>query len=180
MAIDGLCECGCGQATTIAPQTNSKRGWVRGQPVRFIHNHQTKGKWGPAVHAEGYVQRMVPGHPRATKKGYVPEQVLVVEKILGKFLPLTAIVHHDNGVRDDNRPENLVVCQDLSHHRLIHARQTAYEACGHANWRKCKICHQYDDPTNMTILNSRGAYHKKCNTEHYREYREKRRNLNAG
>lgn len=34
-----LCECGCGQPTSIAPQTVKKRGWVKGQPLRFVRTH---------------------------------------------------------------------------------------------------------------------------------------------
>lgn len=34
-----LCECGCGQPTPIAPQTVKKRGWVKGQPLRFVYSH---------------------------------------------------------------------------------------------------------------------------------------------
>lgn len=35
----GLCECGCGQPAPIAPFSNKKRGWVKGQPLRFVHGH---------------------------------------------------------------------------------------------------------------------------------------------
>jgi hypothetical protein len=35
----GLCQCGCGQPTAPAPQTHHKRGWIKGQPVRFIKGH---------------------------------------------------------------------------------------------------------------------------------------------
>lgn len=35
-----LCECGCGQPTRIADSTNASRGWIKGQPIRFIHHHQ--------------------------------------------------------------------------------------------------------------------------------------------
>ena len=34
-----LCECGCGQATPPARQTDSKKGWILGQPIRFIQFH---------------------------------------------------------------------------------------------------------------------------------------------
>lgn len=37
-----LCECGCGQETKLASKTSSKRGWVKGQPLRFINGHNTK------------------------------------------------------------------------------------------------------------------------------------------
>ena len=48
-----------------------------------------------------------PDHPRAGKGQYVFEHILVMERILGRYLLPTESVHHRNGVRDDNRPENL-------------------------------------------------------------------------
>jgi hypothetical protein len=36
---NGICECGCGQLTTIATKTYSRLGQVKGQPLRFVHNH---------------------------------------------------------------------------------------------------------------------------------------------
>lgn len=36
----GYCQCGCGQKTPLAKQTNKKRGWVKGEPLRFIFGHQ--------------------------------------------------------------------------------------------------------------------------------------------
>jgi hypothetical protein len=38
-----LCECGCGDYTNIAFKTNSKRGWIKGQPLRFINGHNARG-----------------------------------------------------------------------------------------------------------------------------------------
>jgi hypothetical protein len=48
-----------------------------------------------------------PAHPRADKGRYVFEHVLVMEDILGRYLLPGENIHHLNGVRDDNRPENL-------------------------------------------------------------------------
>lgn len=35
----GYCQCGCGQRTRIAPQTRTDRGWIKGEPLRFVRNH---------------------------------------------------------------------------------------------------------------------------------------------
>jgi hypothetical protein len=49
-----------------------------------------------------------PDHPRAVgKTKYVFEHIIVMEEILGRHLFPDENVHHINGVRDDNRPENL-------------------------------------------------------------------------
>lgn len=35
----GLCQCGCGEQTTIAPMTEARRGYVKGQPYRYKSGH---------------------------------------------------------------------------------------------------------------------------------------------
>ena len=48
-----------------------------------------------------------PGHPRARGTNYVFEHILMMEERLGRFLLPDENVHHKNGVKDDNRLENL-------------------------------------------------------------------------
>ncbi len=67
------------------------------------------GNWkgGRTRHKAGYVMVRVPDHPRARASPYVFEHILVAEDLLGRFLEPGESIHHRNGVRDDNRPENL-------------------------------------------------------------------------
>lgn len=41
----GYCHCGCGQKTKIARQSMTDRGHVNGEPLRFIHGHNTKSRF---------------------------------------------------------------------------------------------------------------------------------------
>ncbi len=41
-----LCECGCGKATKIAARNRYHLGQVKGQPIRFINGHATRGRLG--------------------------------------------------------------------------------------------------------------------------------------
>jgi HNH endonuclease len=69
---------------------------------------EANGNWkgGRTRHKAGYVMVRAPDHPRASL-GYVFEHILVAEELIGRFLMEGESVHHMNGVRDDNRPENL-------------------------------------------------------------------------
>ena len=100
-----------------------------GAPRRSALSARTKGKrsgnWrgGRLVDVRGYVLIFCPTHPHAQHKGYVQEHRLVMEAHLGRTLLPTEIVHHINGIKDDNRIENLMLFADSASHTRHHRAQ---------------------------------------------------------
>jgi hypothetical protein len=56
---------------------------------------------------EGYKQLLLKNHPNSSKSGYVMEHIVIISKHIGRPLRKGETVHHKNGIRDDNRIENL-------------------------------------------------------------------------
>lgn len=70
-------------------------------------NYKPRGK--KVQTEEGYILVYCPEHPNANKNNgkYIYEHRLVMSNMLGRPLRPDEVVHHKNGVRSDNRPENL-------------------------------------------------------------------------
>ena len=54
-----LCECGCGQHTYLAKQTSAEKGWVKGEPKRFVHGHNRRRYREPPAETRCHRCRMV-------------------------------------------------------------------------------------------------------------------------
>ena len=92
--------CACGRSKQLKSATCSA---CRSESRELNSNW----KGGRSREKSGYVIVRVPDHPRAGKHPYVFEHILVAEDMLGRYLVKGETVHHRNGVRNDNRPENL-------------------------------------------------------------------------
>lgn len=94
---------GCGE-----PCSPGRKGWC----THHYYNHRYRGH--PEAERElkgtvsnGYVAIWQPKHPNAMRNGYVLEHRAVMSDMLGRALTLGENVHHINGNRRDNRPDNL-------------------------------------------------------------------------
>jgi hypothetical protein len=92
-----------------------------GVRLRGERNSQWKG--GRRQLLSGYILIYFPAHPYCDQDGYVLEHRLVMENKLGRYLKPNEIVHHINGILDDNRIENLELFDNHSEHISIHAKR---------------------------------------------------------
>lgn len=70
-------------------------------------------------HHLGYVYCIAKGHPKADKSHQVLEHIIIMEMHIERFTTRDEHVHHLNGIRDDNRIENLQLLTASEHGRMI-------------------------------------------------------------
>jgi hypothetical protein len=84
--------------THTARHRSNYRGWVR--------------------NPKGYILERAPKHPMASREGYLMQHRRIAAETLGRMLLPTEVVDHINGVKWDNRPENLRVMDKRAHDSL--------------------------------------------------------------
>ena len=73
---------------------------------------------------QGYIQLYIPEHPMASRSGYILEHRFVISQKIARILKSNEIVHHINGVKDDNRVENLTLTAKVSHNNFHTGKMT--------------------------------------------------------
>lgn len=66
-----------------------------------------KAPKGSGQYCNGYKVHVIPKHPNALSNGRVLEHVMIMAEHLGRPMRKGENIHHKNGIRDDNRIENL-------------------------------------------------------------------------
>ena len=86
------------------------------------HNGTKSPCWrgGRRKTSEGYIYIRMASHPHKDTHGEIAEHRLVMEKHLGRYLMPDELVHHINGIKDDNRIENLELTTRSEHASSIH------------------------------------------------------------
>lgn len=130
-----------------------KERWVRlyrGEPTSIRCNScSNRGKnnpnWrgGKTKHEDGYIfvylESVSPYSMMRNYKGYVFKHRLVMAQHLKRPLTKVEVVHHIDGIKDNNRIENLKLFKNdfehLAHHRKLKRME---------NMRICGLCKFYD------------------------------------
>jgi hypothetical protein len=102
-----FCSVECSRKVT---NKNLTHRWVKG--IRHSrHKHRN-------LKFNGYIEIYKPNHPNYTQRGYVLEHRLIVEKYIGRYLEKFEDVHHINGIKNDNRIDNLKILTHSEHTRI--------------------------------------------------------------
>ncbi|MCK5612834.1 HNH endonuclease [Candidatus Pacearchaeota archaeon] len=171
-----LCKCNCGNIRTVSGSHLRSGATVSCGCFKNEFWSKRRGrksqywKGGRSIRPDGYVAFYMPDHPRASSKRYVLEHIVIAEKALGKRLPQNACSHHVDHDRSNNKNNNLVVCEDLAYHNLLHKRERALKSCGNANYLWCWYCQKFDEP--KYILTEKGknsGIHYDCKKKYQKE-----------
>lgn len=128
------CECGCGEPVANRYVSgHNRRGATTGEEHRARIAEAQRKAWATKR------ERMPIGSRRKDSHGYwlvkvregggrwEKEHVLIAEHAIGRKLAAGEHVHHINCVRDDNRPENLIVLHAGAHAAAHHSLNTLVE-----------------------------------------------------
>lgn len=88
----------------------------------FSYKDEKNPNWkgGRRIRPDGYIQIRLnlknPYYSMASKQEYVLEHRLVMAEYLGRCLSSWEVVHHKNGIKNDNRLENLELLPTIKDH----------------------------------------------------------------
>lgn len=117
--IGVMYSCGASTVRRKAEEFGICKGKGKARVPRGADHWSWRG--GKHEDGRGYIRLRMPGHPNANKNGYVLEHRYVAAEQLGRPLASTEEVHHIDGNKHNNKPDNLIVVPKGEHQKL-HAR----------------------------------------------------------
>jgi len=124
---------------------NKKGNWTGSKNPRW--------NGGVSKLMSGYILIKKPNHPYAHKRtGYVLEHRLVIEQAIGRYLEPNEEVHHINGVKDDNRLENLELTTSSEHQIKYHSQKGKPVGYRLNVFSKCRECGKSNVKASTIVL----------------------------
>jgi hypothetical protein len=155
--------------------------WNKGKPwsdaVRRKMSKTRIAKYGVnrMIRTDGYVITFKPEHPNCKSDGYVMEHRVIMAAHLGRPLRDDEVVHHKNGIKSDNRLENLQLLNPSQHRALENTVDMTGRVCTICGSNKTRIC--YRDKYHI-VARPHWAYvdgQVTCHNCYMRNYQRKRK-----
>jgi hypothetical protein len=113
----------CKSVFNIKPSKYESRRTCSYKCRSILYSQERRGNGNPSWNggqkfSNGYLWLKCENHPHANAKGYVKRSRLVVEKSIGRMIDSSECVHHINGIKDDDRPENLQIVSVADHAKI--------------------------------------------------------------
>ncbi len=126
------------QKETLSKMSQEERSLKMGRWKGKTAENSAHWKGGRCL-KDGYVFILKKEHPFCNQRGYMREHRLVMEEYIGRYLEKKEIVHHKNGIKNDNRIENLELLNSQSDHckdyKMPHLKQYFFKK-GMTPWNK--------------------------------------------
>lgn len=94
------------------------------------------------------------------------DHIKIIERVLGKPIPKGAVTHHVDGNTFNNINNNLVLCESIGYHKLLHRRRRSLDATGRVDMAYCSICKNWFERNKMKG-NRENGYCKRCHATYY-------------
>lgn len=120
-------------------QTSFKKGlipWNKGKENPALKGSKNPNWKGGIKYVNGYKFISSPTHPFCNNQGYIREHHLVAEKCLKRYIQPYEVIHHINGVVDDNQPSNLFIFSSNSEHQKYEGLKNKYSLKSNINTHK--------------------------------------------
>jgi hypothetical protein len=135
---------------------------LRNFRIKVSGERNCNWRGGKCIHTDGYITILTKNRYKNGKKKYILEHRLVMQEYIGRKLNNKEVVHHINGIKSDNRIENLKLFSSVSEHTKHHGFRNGNTKMKRRCFKCKRIKFLYLFPKNIGKTLDKSYLCKKC------------------